>query len=233
MARAMTSEGDCNFCHQKFDAVGIGRHLESCQERKKAISSIPSPNRRFQGPTPRTFHILVKGTYLPMYWMHLGARTDSTLANLDKFLRDTWVECCGHLSQFTIRGVTYASMPNREFRDRSMKIGLGSALMRGTELGYEYDFGTTTELSLRVLGVWEGVFRGKKPIEILARNCNPEIRCGSCKEKDATQVCSECVDEAGEGAWLCDKCSGKHECGEEMLLPVVNSPRVGMCGYTG
>lgn len=24
-----------------------------------------------------------------------------------------------------------------------------------------------------------------------------------------------------------------HECGEDMLLPVVNSPRVGMCDYTG
>jgi len=24
-----------------------------------------------------------------------------------------------------------------------------------------------------------------------------------------------------------------HERGEKMLLPVVNSPRVGMCGYTG
>ena len=24
-----------------------------------------------------------------------------------------------------------------------------------------------------------------------------------------------------------------HECGQEMLLPVVNSPRVGVCGYVG
>jgi hypothetical protein len=27
--------------------------------------------------------------------------------------------------------------------------------------------------------------------------------------------------------------SEEHECGEEALLPVVNSPRMGMCGYTG
>ncbi len=206
--------------------------MESCQERKKAISSIHLAYRGHQGPTPRTFHIMVKGADLPMYWMHLGARTDSTLADLDEYLRDTWVECCEHLSQFTIGSVTFASMPNREFRDRSMKIGLGSALVRGTEFGYEYDFGTTTELSLRVLEVWEGVINSKKPIEILARNYMPEIRCGSCKGKDATQVCAQCIYE-GEVAWLCDGCSGKHECGEEMLLPVVNSPRVGMCGYTG
>ena len=36
----------------------------------------------------------------------------------------------------------------------------------------------------------------------------------------------------GEG-WVCDECAPKHKCGEDMLLPVVNSPRVGMCGYTG
>jgi hypothetical protein len=33
--------------------------------------------------------------------------------------------------------------------------------------------------------------------------------------------------------WLCDECAVGHECGEEMLLPVVNSPRVGVCGYVG
>jgi len=33
--------------------------------------------------------------------------------------------------------------------------------------------------------------------------------------------------------WLCDECAPKHKCGEDMLLPVVNSPRVGKCGYTG
>ncbi|MDI6903856.1 MAG: hypothetical protein QMC77_09015, partial [Methanocellales archaeon] len=56
------------------------------------------------------------------------------------------------------------------------------------------------------------------------------IICESCG-KTATRVCTQCV-WSGEG-WLCDECAGKHECGEDMLLPVVNSPRVGMCGYTG
>lgn len=34
-----------------------------------------------------------------------------------------------------------------------------------------------------------------------------------------------------------DKCSklavDTHDCGEEMLLPVINSPRVGTCAYSG
>ena len=47
--------------------------------------------------------------------------------------------------------------------------------------------------------------------------------------KPATSVCTVCVYE--EGGWLCAECAKAHECGEEMLFPVVNSPRVGMCAY--
>jgi hypothetical protein len=32
---------------------------------------------------------------------------------------------------------------------------------------------------------------------------------------------------------LCQACAEDHECGEDMQLPVVNSPRVGVCGYAG
>jgi hypothetical protein len=34
-------------------------------------------------------------------------------------------------------------------------------------------------------------------------------------------------------ALLCDDCAADHEHDEEMFLPVVNSPRIGMCGYSG
>lgn len=36
----------------------------------------------------------------------------------------------------------------------------------------------------------------------------------------------------GEG-WLCESCAKNHECDEDMFLPVLNSPRTGVCGYTG
>ena len=63
----------------------------------------------------------------------------------------------------------------------------------------------------------------------LARNLPPKILC-ACGEL-ATQVCGQCNYDAT--SWLCKKCAAKHECGEEMFLPVVNSPRVGVCAYTG
>ena len=67
-------------------------------------------------------------------------------------------------------------------------------------------------------------------VRVLARNDAPVLPCDVCG-KEATHVCTRCIyDDQG---WLCDACVAEHECGEEMLLPVVNSPRVGMCGYEG
>jgi hypothetical protein len=33
---------------------------------------------------------------LHIYWMHLEVAAGTTLTILDRFLRDTWLECCGH-----------------------------------------------------------------------------------------------------------------------------------------
>jgi hypothetical protein len=171
--------------------------------------------------------------------MHLEVPADATLKGLDMFLRDIWLECCGHMSAFTIGETRYitgagidAMWVDMGFVPRgeeSMDVTLGEVLHPGMKFYHEYDFGTTTELTLKVLSEREGRTRGKSA-RILGRNEPPLIPCESCG-KAATQVCSECI-WSGKG-WLCDGCAGKHECGEEMLLPVVNSPRVGMCGYTG
>ena len=112
---------------------------------------------------------------------------------------------------------------------KNMKTVFGDILGLGMKFYHEYDFGTTTELTLRVVSELEGEAKSKS-IRLLARNDPPSIVCESCG-KIATQLCAECI-WAGKG-WLCDECAQEHECGEDMLLPVVNSPRVGMCGYTG
>jgi hypothetical protein len=106
---------------------------------------------------------------------------------------------------------------------------VGTQLKPAVKFGYEYDFGTTTELSLRVVAERPSAFP-KSGIHLLARNEPPEILCVNCK-KPATQICPECAYE-GAGA-LCKTCAKKHDCGDEMLLPVLNTPRTGVCGYTG
>ncbi len=81
------------------------RHLEACEQRA-AIQAEAGDRRKAQ--KTRVFHLVVEGSRLPMYWMHLEVSAETTLATLDHFLRDTWLECCGHLNAFTIGGVRYS-----------------------------------------------------------------------------------------------------------------------------
>ena len=229
MAR-QTSKGICAFCHGEFSKSAMTRHLETCEQR--TITEAKTESRR-KAQKIRTFHLVVEGRDLPMYWMHLDVTASTTLATLDRFLRDTWLECCGHLSAFEIGGVRYAVDAGMDdgwgMDEKSMRVRLDRVFSPGQSCSYEYDYGTTTELKLKVIAEREAEARGKA-IGVLARNTPPVILCEECG-KPATNVCSQCIFD-GKG-WLCDDCAEDHECGEEMLLPVVNSPRVGMCAYTG
>ncbi len=234
--KRQASQGTCSLCNGTFSKVAMAKHLGGCI-RRTAGGSEAAGSRKTQGK--KVLHLMVEGRGLPEYWMHLEARADTPLKALDDFLRDTWLECCGHLSAFKIQGETYELDALEELLDDvgeeggeprlRMDVALGEVLRPGMTFSHEYDFGTTTELKLKVLSAGEERARGRS-IRLLARNDPPEIPCASCG-KPATQVCSQCI---GDGrGWLCAGCGRTHECEEEMFLPVVNSPRVGMCAYTG
>jgi hypothetical protein len=222
------SMGKCNLCGGAFNKAAMAKHLKSCSQAKAdAAASERRPSRQ----KAKTFHLVVQGRYLPDYWMHLEVPADATLEILDGFLRRTWLECCGHMSAFTIEDKTYSVAPMGELDDESMDATLGDVLRPGMKFYHEYDFGTTTHLALKVVSEQESDIKAGD-VRVLARNEPPPIPCGSCG-KAATRVCTECLwSDTGKG-WLCDACAAKHKCHEEMFLPVVNSPRVGMCGYTG
>ncbi len=225
MARIL-SNGKCNLCGGTFSKQALSRHLELC--RQKEDSSEESTLKRSPKKS-KTFHILVEGRYLPDYWMHLEIPADATFETLDRLLRRMWLECCGHMSAFRVGETTYSVAPMAEFNDKSMRIRLNKVLTPGMKFYHEYDFGSTTHLALKVIGERES--KGKD-IQVLARNNPPTIACNNCGAM-ATQICTECLwSDEGQG-WLCDKCVAEHKCDEDMLLPVVNSPRVGTCGYTG
>jgi Plasmid pRiA4b ORF-3-like protein len=228
MAR-QTSKGTCTFCQRELSKSGMTRHLESCEQRA-AIQAEAASRQKTQ--KTRAFHLVVEGYRLPMYWMHLEVAAGTTLAILDRFLRDTWLECCGHLSAFEIGGVRYsvdAGMYDWDTGGKSMRVRLDKVLSPGQTCSYEYDFGSTTELTVKVLSEHE-VEAEKRPIQVLARNTLPIIPCDVCGEP-ATGLCTQCIYE--DKGCLCDVCAKDHKCGEEMLLPLVNSPRAGVCGYTG
>jgi hypothetical protein len=205
----------CLLCKSKYTGSGMTRHLQAClpkslenQRKSQTLKSQPF------------FHILVKGYYLPEYWLHLKVVSSAKLEALDQFLRDIWLECCGHLSSFSHKG-----------NELAMGRKLKDVLRPGMELLHEYDFGTTTELLVKVLGEYEGPMEKNKPVEIISRNEAPEIPCDECGKAMAVQICTECQCEGG--GWLCQSCAESHKCSEKMFLPVVNSPRTGVCGYTG
>jgi len=211
--------GQCCLCGGTFSHRAMTRHLAACREAHPGALG----GRGKEG-TARVFLLAVEGRHLPEYWMYLEVPADATLAHVDRFLRDTWLECCGHLSAFSIGSETFGVAPEGRL-ERGMNVALLKVLGVGTVFHYEYDFGSTTELRLQVIGERQGAVRGKA-VQVLARNNAPVIWCHQCG-KTATQVCSDCDE------WLCDTCAASHECGEDMFLPVVNSPRVGVCAYTG
>ena len=214
------SAGNCNLCGKSFSKSGISRHLTSCRGKSAGVGQTPG------------FHIAVEGRDFPEYWLHLEAADTLALWELDAYLRDIWLECCGHLSLFRIGGDLYFRENMEDFADiddKDMEIPLVEVLQSGTRLYHKYDFGTTTELVLRVESKGD-VETDKGGIRLLARNDPPTLACNGCGAA-AAEICTECVWE-GEGL-LCDRCVAGHACGDEMLLPVVNSPRVGQCGYTG
>jgi len=219
-------KGQCNFCGESFSKSAMTKHLKSCTQ-KEGSSERSSPGRSSRETA--VFHLVVEGRYAPGYWMHLEAPADATLEYLDEFLRGIWLECCGHMSAFMIEGTTYSVEPMADFDDESMQVRLDEVLSPGMKFYHEYDFGSTTHLALKVVSQEQKQIKGKS-IAVLARNEPPEFSCMSCG-KMAAHVCTECI--LSGGGCLCDECATEHECGEEMLLPIVNSPRVGVCGYTG
>jgi hypothetical protein len=191
----------------------MARHLASClSDREKTGAG--------EKAKP-CFHLQVSAKFSPAYWLHLQVNADTTLKTLDGFLRNIWLECCGHMSMFHVG-----------HREIGMNRKLSALLSPGTKIDYDYDMGDTTSLEIKVMGIYQGMVAPRKPVEVLARNQPPAIPCDACGNNPAVRICQECQWEGG--GWLCKTCATNHECGDgDYLLPVVNSPRSGVCGYVG
>jgi hypothetical protein len=216
-----TSMGKCLLCKGSFNRAAMTRHLKTC--------GLPSPKAEKQ-TLNQSLHLFVEARYSTAYWMHLAVPGAAQLSTVDNFLRRIWLECCGHLSAFTIQGTRYSSSPMSDDDELGMGKRLGVVLEPGMSCFYEYDYGSTTELKLKVVGLREQATK-KSGVQLLARNDAPIVACDQCGNHPAIQICTECAWE--DKGWLCEACAADHECGEDMFMPVVNSPRVGVCGYTG
>ena len=101
------------------------------------------------------------------------------------------------------------------------------------ELTHIYDFGSSSETLIKVVGEREGRPTTPHPITLMARNLIPEARCIECGQP-ATWFCMECLYDTEDEGTLCDRHAHGHphtNYGDP--IPLVNSPRLGMCGYEG
>ncbi len=207
------TKGACNLCDKKYTRSGMGKHLATCLTKHPA-----EPSKDDQRVS---LHLQVMTRYPSGYWLHLLVDERVTFKMLDTFLRKLWLECCGHMSQFFIGRQTIG-----------MKERLAISLRAGDEFDYDYDMGDTTELRIKVLGKYQKLAPSKESITILARNHPPEIPCDVCEQRPAVFICPECSWE--DEGWLCQECATKHSCGDDAgYLQIPNSPRAGVCGYTG
>ncbi len=236
------------FCNKTFAKAGINRHL-STHFREKINAGNPGTsffvkvetNKRW-GNTP--------------YFLSLWIDGDAKMKVFDSFLRQIWLECCGHMSAFrnpknAQRGGMWDAMDACEYLERGnikkyekiieescgeipMSRKTKDALYKGLVLEYEYDFGSSTELTVTVID--EYPVKADKEIVLLSRNEPLQTMCSVCGKVPATQICTVCVYE--EEAVFCDKCASKHakkceDFSDYASMPVVNSPRMGVCAYEG
>src|SRR5690349_11669857 len=94
----ITTKGRCTACGGAYPKASMTRHLADCparQAQQGLLHSFARPNQKIH--TGQLFHLEIEGRDDPIYWLHVELPGHSTLVDLDNFLRDLWLECCGHL----------------------------------------------------------------------------------------------------------------------------------------
>lgn len=222
MSRTTTRKGKCYICKKELSKGTMKNHLLKCNKLGKGKTNY--------------FMIKVEDFYNKDYWIYLQIKDTATLADLDSFLRDIWLECCGHLSCFIINGVNYDSNIDTimdSFWDEETadmkKYKLKNVLAKDMVFKHEYDFGSTTILKLTVVDKYSGASTTDK-VTLLARNNKPEYICKKCGKKASYILLGDDWDDFTP---FCEDCIEDYEDEEEEIIKITNSPRMGVCAYCG
>ena len=198
------SYGNCYLCGRLLSKSAFQKHLKTMHSYEEKDGQ-------------DCILLKIEDTDSKMYWLYLDISASSSFKTLDSFLRKIWLECCGHMSAFFTPGYGRVGM-NEKISD----FRVGSSLL------YEYDFGDTTQLKITIVSHTKRP-KQRNAVRLLGRNEDYQFACAECG-KAADWICCECQWE-NVNPFLCEDCAGQHR--HDSLLPVVNSPRMGVCGYCG
>lgn len=221
MPREKQSKGKCNYCGEEVAKNAVVKHLAVCAPRNEALTMADQK----KGAAEKLYHLRVQASGMPEFWLNLEMRGSATLGDLDHYLRAIWLECCNHMSQFSFGGWQGEKL--------SMKRRIEDVLEVGAELTHIYDFGTSSETLVKAVGLRNGKPLNLHPTTLLVRNVMPKCECMECGQP-ANWLCVECLIEENVWGILCEEHVEDHphdNYGEP--VPLVNSPRMGLCGYRG
>jgi len=217
MAKQLPTPGHCLLCKEEVSKRTIKTHMMKKHQVQNGVSRAL---------------ILVDTPYPSPYYLMLSVDPEATLQDIDTVLRRVWLECCGHLSSFIIDDeeieMTWEDLlATKKGGKPSKKNSLRSILTPGTSFEYIYDYGSTTELRLRVQDIMNMNNSGKA-VDVLGMNDRPAWKCSECGEPASWHYTEEEDDTV-----LCGECAENPDLDECYLLPITNSPRTGICAYEG
>ena len=200
------TRGNCYLCGGEFGKVALKNHIM----------------RKHNGDGEECALLKVEGAYNKNYWLYIDVPLNKKLEAVDTFLRDIWLECCGHMSTFSMNGEYW-----EEDTDYGKDLKIGS-FPTGTQLIHEYDMGDTTVTLVTFMGIIRRPPQ-RDAVRLLARNIPPKFTCADCGA-EAAYIDTEALFDSSN-PFCCEACAEERD--ESILLPVTNSPRMGVCGYAG
>ena len=215
------SKGECSHCKQEITGNQAAKHFSVCSKRLDLIKMSVGKKT----PSENLYHLRTQDAGNDQFWLDLEMRGSATLKDLDSYLRAIWLECCGHMSRFSIGSWEADEIPKKQRVDE--------VFCPGVKLMHIYDSGTSSQTLIKIMGTRQGKPVTTRPISLMARNYMPESKCAECG-KASTKLCMECLIEEDTWRTFCEKHAQTHpheNYGEPVRL--VNSPRLGMCGYEG
>lgn len=231
------TQGLCKYCGKKLERGEMLEHLAECKKRN---SKIYDTKRKEEG----FFDILITSKTNKNYWMIIEVSEKIMLKELDTFLREIWLGNDDCLSTFEIENVKYNYIPGGNVLfcepEQSMYHAVRNILPIGKTFDYIYDENYPTEVELKVIRHRIGLRHEEEDLVLLSRNISPKIMCDECKKNEADWVSSVNYFLDREKFW-CDKCKEKILLDIEIdnfeyienILPVCNSPRMGINDYEG